>query len=89
LKYEWQKWVAGFSYLNAKGYYNAFTGASAPTSDESAYVKHQSVYGVGGAYTWFPGMATQLDYVHVKQERADVTSKNTANVFVLSQKLTF
>lgn len=89
LKYEASKWAAAFSYLNGKGYFNGFSGAAAPTSSNSAYASDFNAYGVGGTYTWFPGMATQLDYVHFDQERSDVTSKNAGNVVVLSQKLTF
>lgn len=89
VKYEAAKWAAAFSYLSGKGYNNAFTSASAPTANTSNYVKDFNAYGVGGTYTWFPGMATQLDYVHFSQERSDVSSKNAGNVVVLSQKLTF
>lgn len=89
VKYEAAKWAAAFSYLSGKGYNNGFAGAAAPTANTSAYAKDFNAYGVGGTYTWFPGMATQLDYVHFSQERSDVTSKNAGNVVVLSQKLTF
>ncbi len=89
VKYEANKWAAAFSYLSGKGYNNRFVNSGAPTSSSSAYVKDFNAYGVGGTYTWFPGMATQLDYVHFSQEREDVSSKNAGNVVVLSQKLTF
>lgn len=91
VKYEAAKWAAAFSYLSGKGYNNAFVNSVAPTANTSAYVKDFNAYGVGGTYTWFPGMATQLDYVHFSQERADSVAgqKNAGNVVVLSQKLTF
>ena len=91
VKYEAAKWAAAFSYLSGSGYNNAFVSAAAPVANTSNYVKDFNAYGVGGTYTWFPGMATQLDYVHFSQERADSVAgqKNAGNVVVLSQKLTF
>jgi len=91
VKYEAAKWAAAFSYLSGSGYNNAFVSAAAPAANTSNYVKDFNAYGVGGTYTWFPGMATQLDYVHFSQERADSVAgqKNAGNVVVLSQKLTF
>jgi len=87
LKYEVSKWAAAFSYLNGEGYFSSLGGAV--TTSSVNYVKDFNAYSVGGAYNWFPGMATQLDYVHFTQERSDITSKNAGNVVVLSQKLTF
>lgn len=89
LKYELDKYAAAFNYLNGRGYFNTFTGAAAPTATNSNYVSYFNAYGVGGTYTWFPGMATQADFVHFYQKRPDVDSRNAGNVFVLSQKLTF
>jgi outer membrane protein OmpU len=87
IKYEVSKWAAAFSYMSGKGYNSAFGGAV--TTSDVNYTKDFNAYAVGGTYNWFPGMATQLDYVHFSQERADVVSKNAGNVVVLSQKLTF
>lgn len=89
LKYEMDKYAIAASYLNGRGYVNSFTGAAAPTANNTNYVSYFNAYGVGGAYTWFPGMATQLDYVHFYQKRQDVASRNAGDVVVLSQKLTF
>ncbi len=89
LKYEADKYAAAVSYLNGRGYNNGFTGAAAPTVGNSNYVSYWNAYAVGGTYTWFPGMATQADFVHFYQKRPDVLNRNAGNVIVLSQKLTF
>lgn len=93
VKYEMDKIAAAFSYLSGAGYNNGFVAGlqgAAGTNASQNYVKSFDAYAVGATYTWFPGMATQLDIVHVQQERDDaVNPKNAAHVAVLTQKLTF
>jgi len=88
-KYEANKYAVAVNYMRAKGYRFALDGSVSGAAADVDYVKSFNAYAVGGTYTWFPGMATQLDYVYLNQKRADTPSKAAGSVVVLSQKLTF
>ncbi|MEJ0061984.1 MAG: porin [Alphaproteobacteria bacterium] len=99
LKYEWEKYAVAISYLDGEGYNNGFaaqgTAATSLNNVNSVnYVTNFNLYSVGGAYTWFPGMATQADLAFFQQNRGDAigaaaADQNTGGVFIVSQKLTF
>lgn len=95
LKYEFDRVALAGSFQNGRGYYNTFAVKGNNTdSTKQNYVKDQKAYGLGATYTWFPGLTTAADAVFVRQHRADnisgtEASPNNANVFVLSQKITF
>jgi outer membrane protein OmpU len=94
--YGWNALEVGFSYLNGEGYNNAFQVAGATTtSTDFNYVKSYTAYGFGAAYTWFPGMSTNVDAVIFNQERGDFQTgttpfvDNDGNVITVTQKLAF
>lgn len=88
-KYEQNKYAVAVNYMRAKGYRPSLSSGGSGTAADQDYVKSFNAYSVGGTYTWFPGMATQLDYVFFNQKRDDTTSKAAGSVVVVSQKLTF
>lgn len=92
-KYEMNKVAVAASFLDGRGYNNGFSVASVGGRDAN-YVNDQKVYGVGATYTWFPGLTTAADAVFVRQHRAgtisgDEVGDNAANIFVVSQRITF
>lgn len=92
-KYEMNKVAVAASFLDGRGYNNRFSVASVGGRDAN-YVNDQKVYGVGATYTWFPGMTSAADAVFVRQSRAGTiggteVGDNAANVFIVSQKITF
>lgn len=88
-KYEVNKYAVAVNYMRAKGYRYSLDGSVTGAPADEDYVKSFNAYSVGGTYTWFPGMATQLDYVFFNQKRDDTPSKAAGSVVVVSQKLTF
>lgn len=88
-KYEASKYAVAVNYMRAKGYSFALSGSTSGAAADQDYVKSFNAYSVGGTYTWFPGMATRLDYVFLNQKRADTPSKAAGSVVVVSQKLVF
>lgn len=88
-KYEQNKYAVAVNYMRAKGYKFSLDGSTTGAAADQDYVKSFNAYSVGGTYTWFPGMATQLDYVFFNQKRSDTPSKAAGSVVVVSQKLTF
>ncbi len=94
LKYEFNKVAVGVSYLGGEGYSNlldstaAGMGSTAATSKSFNYVKDFTSYGVGGAYTWAPGLTSNLDGVSF-QQKTDTGAKNDGYVLLVSQKLAF
>jgi hypothetical protein len=52
------------------------------------YVKDFDSYGLGGTYTWAPGLTTNLDGVMFDQEM-ETGVKNDGYVLLVSQKLAF
>lgn len=92
-KYEIGKVAVAASFLDGQGYNNAFSVTSVGAGSVN-YVNDQKVYGLGATYTWFPGLTTAADAVFVRQHRAGTVDglevgDNAANVFVVSQKITF
>ncbi len=94
LKYEFSKVGVGISYLGGHGYDNMLDGVgtgatgAAQADRNSNYVKNFNAYGVGGTYTWAPGLTTNVDGVLFGQKtQTDV--KNDGYVLLLSQKLAF
>ena len=83
LKYEFSKVAVGVSYLGGEGYSNTLMGAGG-----TSYVKDFNSYGVGGAYTWAPGLTTNLDGVLFDQ-KTEGNVKNDGYVLLVSQKLAF
>jgi outer membrane protein OmpU len=96
-KYEFDKVAVGVSYLNGEGYNNLFatSGAGgigqtiAKTVTQTNYVDSYNAYGVGAAYTWFPGLTTNADAVLFNQSVRDQLDKNDGYVLLISQKMTF
>ena len=90
LKYEFNKVAVGVSYLGGEGYSNLLDAPAAGTAAGKSYnyVKDFSSYGVGGAYTWAPGLTSNLDGVSF-QQKTDAGTKNDGYVLLVSQKLAF
>jgi hypothetical protein len=90
LKYEFSKVAVGVSYLGGEGYDNTLLLPVGKTGAGSSYnyVKDFDSYGLGGAYTWAPGLTTNADAVLFDQKtESDV--KNDGYVLLISQKLAF
>lgn len=89
LKYEFSKYTVGASYLGGEGYDNMLNLASGTGTGSSLnYIKDFNTEGLGGAYSWAPGLTTNLDGVLFQQEM-DTGSKNDGYVLLVSQKLAF
>jgi hypothetical protein len=83
--YEFDKVGVGISYLGGEGYSTDLTvQGSAP----NAYIKSFNTYGVGGVYTWAPGLTTNADAVLFGQ-KDEAGVRNDGYVLLVSQKLTF
>ncbi len=82
LKYEFSKVAVGVSYLGGEGYSNTLSVSG------GNYVKEFNSYGAGGAYTWAPGLTTNLDGVLFDQ-KTEGNVKNDGYVLLVSQKLAF
>jgi len=89
LKYEFSKLAVGVSYLGGEGYDNVLTNAGgATTAAGMNYVKEFNSYGLGGAYTWVPGLTTNVDGVLFDQ-KTETAVKDDGYVLLVSQKLAF
>jgi hypothetical protein len=88
LKYEFSKVGVGVSYLGGEGYDNLITGGTSAKNLNDNYVRDFDSYGVGGAYTWAPGLTTNLDGV-LFQQKLENQNKNDGYVLLVSQKLAF
>ena len=91
LKYEFNKVAVGVSYLGGEGYSNLLSSTAAGSTAVARnvnYVKDFSSYGVGGAYTWAPGLTSNVDGVSF-QQKTDAGAKNDGYVLLVSQKLAF
>jgi outer membrane protein OmpU len=89
-KYEFDKVAVGVSYLNAEGYDNLLTLPGAgTTTTQTNYVSNYNAYGAGAAYTWFPGLTSNVDGVIFNQDVRGVNDHNDGYVLLLSQKMTF
>ncbi len=82
LKYEFSKVAVGVNYLGGEGYSNTLSVS------RGNYVKEFNSYGAGGAYTWAPGLTTNLDGVLFDQ-KTEGNVKNDGYVLLVSQKLAF
>lgn len=90
LKYEFSKVGVGVSYLGGEGYDNLLALPTGRTGTGASYdyVKDFNSYGLGGTYTWAPGLTTNVDGVLFDQKtESDV--KNDGYVLLISQKLAF
>jgi outer membrane protein OmpU len=96
-KYEFDKVALGLSWINGRGYDNLLlAGTGAPAAQTAAsststynYVSNFSAYGAGAAYTWFPGLTSNLDGVMFQQHVLDQNDHNDGYVLMISQKMTF
>jgi len=103
-KYEFDKVAVGASWLTGQGYDNLLVTNTAATTpgglDNDNYVSSFNAYGLGAAYTWFPGLTTNLDGVWYSQKNrglvgttgatgANANSHNDGYVLLLSEKMTF
>lgn len=90
VKYEFDKVAVAANYLGAQGYANYLqtTAGAAPTA-ANAYVSSFNSYGAGAAYTWFPGLTSNLDGVFFNQKSGAVADRNDGYVVLVSQKLAF
>jgi len=82
VKYEINKVAVVVSYLGGEGYDTGLTNVG------STYVKKFNSYGIGGAYTWAPGLTTNVDGVLFGQ-KSDAGENNEGYVLLVSQKLAF
>jgi hypothetical protein len=87
LKYEFYKLAVGFNYNGGEGYNGGIVDPLAPMVPND-YVKTFNAYGIGGAYTWAPGLTTNVSGVLFNQE-LDTGTDNDGYVLLVSQKLTF
>ena len=82
-KYEFSKFAVGASYLNGRGYSPVLI-VEQPTDR----VKALNAYSIGGAYTWCPGLTTNVDGV-LFEEKIQGPVSNDGYVLLVSQKLAF
>jgi len=87
LKYEFSKVGVSANYLGGVGYDNLLTTAGGAGSTLN-YVKDFNSYGLGGSYTWAPGLTSNVDGVLFDQ-RSEADVKNDGYVLLVSQKLAF
>ncbi len=87
LKYEAGKVALGVNYNGGEGYNGGLVDPLAPATPND-YVKSFNVYGIGGAYTWTPGLTTNVNGVLFGQ-KLDTGTKNDGYVVLISQKLAF
>jgi hypothetical protein len=97
-KYEFDKVAVGASWLTGQGYDNLLTnGASSvlpasQTANYTNYVRSFNAEGLGAAYTWFPGLTSNVDGV-LFQQKVDnygtTADGNQGYVLLISQKMTF
>jgi outer membrane protein OmpU len=76
LKYEISKVAVGFNYIGSHAY------------SLDTYVKTFNNYNLGSAYTWAPGLTSNVDGVLFEQ-KLDNGKKNDGYVLLVSQKLAF
>lgn len=88
LKYEFSKYAVGASYLNGEGYNNMMTATGTAGTNGFNYIKDFDAEGLGGAYSWAPGLTTNLDGV-MFQQKTQSGLKNDGYVLLVSQKLAF
>ena len=90
LKYEFSKYAVGASYLGGEGYDNMLntTINNGATGNNLNYVKNFNTEGLGGAYSWAPGLTTNLDGVLFQQD-TEGARENDGYVLLVSQKLAF
>jgi hypothetical protein len=84
VKYDLNNLALGFNYIGGEGY-SQFTDW---TSDDAQYVKSFNTYGLGGAYSWAPGLTTNVNGVLFDQ-KTGAGVKNDGYVLLVSQKLAF
>jgi hypothetical protein len=94
LKYEFGKAAVAASYEFGEGYDNDLAFASSSIKDNSNYVAALNSYSLGGAYTWAPGLTTNVDGVLFDQRLATsgttpASVRNDGYVLLVSQKLAF
>ncbi|MBV8061603.1 MAG: porin [Alphaproteobacteria bacterium] len=89
-KYEFDKVAVAANYLGGKGYVNYLqTTAGTAPSAANAYVGSFNSYGTGAAYTWFPGLTSNIDGVLFAQKSGVTTDHDDGYVVLVSQKLAF
>jgi hypothetical protein len=89
LKYEFSKYAVGVSYLGGEGYDNMLSLVSGTgTGSSYDYIKDFDTEGLGGSYSWAPGLTTNIDGTLFQQE-TEVGAKNDGYVLLVSQKLAF
>jgi len=87
IKYEFNKYTVGFNWLGGEGYDYLTVGGGAQTQYR---VKDFNNYGFGAAYTWAPGLTTDVDAVLFTQTLDKTGAKdNDGYVLLISQKLAF
>jgi outer membrane protein OmpU len=85
LKYEFDKYAVGFDYKGGEGYSHGLTSIAG-----TDYVKTFNTYNFGGAYTWAPGLTTNVTGVLFNEEvGAGAGTDNDGYVLLVSQKLAF
>lgn len=87
IMYEFSKVALGINYNGGEGYNGGLTDPLAPMVFND-YVKTFNVYGIAGAYTWVPGLTTNVSGVLFDQ-KLDTGTKNDGYVLLVSQKLAF
>ncbi|HUY68801.1 MAG TPA: porin [Alphaproteobacteria bacterium] len=92
-KYEMNKWAFAANWLNGQGYDNMLENAQAgyaPSTNNTNFVSGFNAYGVGAAYTWFPGLTSNIDGIMFTQgDRSVPSNQNDGYVLLVSQKMTF
>jgi predicted porin len=77
--YEFGKAAIGVSYVNGEGWVN----------NADTYVEDYSAVGVGGEYSWMPGLVSSADVVFFDQDATTAGDDNDGEVFMLSQRVNF
>jgi len=99
-KYEFDKVSVAANWLTGEGYDNELLnqGSNLATTSPAGvnganFVSSFNAYGVGAAYTWFPGLTSNIDGVlfqqSLKEEPGIPHNENDGYVFLVSQRLTF
>ncbi len=90
VKYEFSKIGVAFNYLGGEAYDNILSlpAGKAGAGRDQNYVRDFGAYGLGGAYTWAPGLTTNVDGVMYNQ-KTQSNVKNDGYVLLVSQKLAF
>ncbi len=87
LKYEFSKFGVAANYTGGEGYDNLLSTAGG-TGSSANYIKSFDSYGLGGTYSWAPGLTSNVDGVLFDQ-KSDAGVKNDGYVLLVSQKLAF